>query len=301
MEYFEREIMLNPITAASSSTTGGIIGGRRRVRTLGIPSKCHCGESIIEVISKSRPNPYRRYYRCLYVASLRLENDDHVFKWVDEAFSDKIQQLDYQVRMLEEEFQLLKETIRSQGPKIMPKMIMILGGCVIISVILVLGILMYKVYILNRIPLNLMFRIHLTRSIELHRFRFTIFGCNWTGLIEDRNVWMMCLSSINIHFDYDGHYSKSGDDYEWIPTETHLYAISFRTSSLEQITYSLLKERICRKIGIDPFTKRLNLGYIPLVVEPKRQSYILNDEDVLVYLTLVDKEQRISILHIEDI
>ncbi|KAL0796439.1 hypothetical protein Bca101_067816 [Brassica carinata] len=47
--------------------------------------------------------------------------------------------------------------------------------------------------------------------------------------------------------------------------------------------------------------KRLNLGYIPLVVEPKRQSYILDDEDVYVYLTSVDREQRRSILHVEDI
>ncbi|CAF1916753.1 unnamed protein product [Brassica napus] len=111
----------------------------------------------------------------------------------------------------------------------------------------------------------------------------------------------MCLSSTNIHFDYDGHYSKCGDDYEWIPTDARLYAISFRTSSLEEITYSLLKERICRKIGIDPFTKRLNLSFVPLVVEPKRQSYILDDEDVFVYQTSVDKEQRKSILHLEDI
>ena len=102
-------------------------------------------------------------------------------------------------------------------------------------------------------------------------------------------------------FDYDGHYSKSGDDYEWIPADARLYVISFRTSSLEEISYSFLKERIYRKIGIGPFTKRLNLGYIPLVVEPKRQSYILDDEDVFVYLTSVDKEQRISILHVEHI
>ncbi|CAN7001277.1 unnamed protein product, partial [Brassica oleracea var. botrytis] len=37
--------------------------------------------------------------------------------------------------------------------------------------------------------------------------------------------------------------------------------------------------------------------YIPLVVVPKRQSYILDDEDVFVYLTSVDKEERRSILH----
>ena len=111
----------------------------------------------------------------------------------------------------------------------------------------------------------------------------------------------MSLFSTNIHFDYDGHYSKAGDDYEWIPTDARLYAISFRTSSLEEITYSLLKERICRKMGIDPFTKRLNLSFIPLAVEPKRQSYILDDEDVFVYQTSMDKEQRRNILHLEDI
>ncbi|KAL0715482.1 hypothetical protein Bca4012_064804 [Brassica carinata] len=111
----------------------------------------------------------------------------------------------------------------------------------------------------------------------------------------------MCPFSTNIHFNYDGHYSKAGYDYKWIPTDARLYAISFKTSSLEEITYSLLKERICRKMGIDPFTKMFNLGYIPLVVEPKRQSYILDDEDVFVYLTSVDREKRRSILHVEDI
>ncbi|CAN6847931.1 unnamed protein product, partial [Brassica oleracea var. botrytis] len=33
----------------------------------------------------------------------------------------------------------------------------------------------------------------------------------------------MCPFSTNIHFDYDGHYSKAGDDYEWIPTDARLY------------------------------------------------------------------------------
>ncbi|CAN7066089.1 unnamed protein product, partial [Brassica rapa subsp. trilocularis] len=91
----------------------------------------------------------------------------------------------------------------------------------------------------------------------------------------------MCHFSTNIHFDYDGHYSKAEDDYEWIPTDARLYAISFKTSTLEEITYSLLKERVCRKMGIDPLTKRLNLGYIPLV------------ECI--------RDQRRSILHVEDI
>ncbi|RID46050.1 hypothetical protein BRARA_I02737 [Brassica rapa] len=108
--------MSNPVTHASSSTstTGGITDGQRRVRTPKIPSRCWCGESIIELISKSGPNPYRQYYRCLFAYKRRLENDDHVFKWVDEAFTYEIQQLDNQVRILEEEVQLLKATIRSE-------------------------------------------------------------------------------------------------------------------------------------------------------------------------------------------
>uniref|UniRef100_A0A0D3AUW4 Tafazzin family protein n=1 Tax=Brassica oleracea var. oleracea TaxID=109376 RepID=A0A0D3AUW4_BRAOL len=85
----------------------------------------------------------------------------------------------------------------------------------------------------------------------------------------------MCPFSTNIHFDYDGHYSKAGDDYEWIPTDARLYVISFMTSSLEEITYSLLKERICRKKGIYPLTKRLNLGYIPLVRTLKLEAYTM--------------------------
>ena len=109
----------------------------------------------------------------------------------------------------------------------------------------------------------------------------------------------MGYSSTNIHFDYDGHCAKYGDDYEWIPSDSRLYCISFKT--LDEITYSFLKERICKKKSIDPCLKRLNMSYIPLVVEPKRQSYILDDEDVYVYLTSVDREQRRSILHVEDI
>ncbi|KAF8106694.1 hypothetical protein N665_0135s0037 [Sinapis alba] len=78
----------------------------------------------------------------------------------------------------------------------------------------------------------------------------------------------MGYSSANIHFDYNRHYAKSGDDYEWIPSDGRLY-------------------------------KTIDLSYIPLVVEPKRQSYILDNENVFVYLTSVDKEGRRSILHVE--
>ncbi|XP_033144112.1 uncharacterized protein LOC103848277 [Brassica rapa] len=126
-------------------------------------------------------------------------------------------------------------------------------------------------------------------------------NAHWVSKMDSNysTCQIMGYSSTNIHFDYDGQYAKSGDDYEWIPSDGRLYGISFKTSSLDEITYSCLKERICKKKSIDPCLKRMNLSYIPLVVEHKRQSYILDDEDVYVYLTSVYKEGRRSILHVE--
>ncbi|CAN6929715.1 unnamed protein product [Brassica oleracea var. botrytis] len=56
----------------SSSRSGGCTRGR----TQKIPIRCYCVQR-------------------------KLMNDNHVFKWVDEAFKDEIQQLNYQVRVLE--------------------------------------------------------------------------------------------------------------------------------------------------------------------------------------------------------
>lgn len=74
---------------------------------------------------------------------LYLLDDNYVFKWVKETFIEEIQQLDYQVQILGKEGQVLKVTIRSEGPKIRPK-IMILGCSLIPIVIVTLGIWMYK-------------------------------------------------------------------------------------------------------------------------------------------------------------
>lgn len=71
--------------------------------------------------------------------------------------------------------------------------------------------------------------------------------------------------------------------------------------NLEEITYSALLDRICKKMAIDQCKKRLNFRNIPLVVKPKRQLYILDNEDVFIYLTSVDKDQRRSIMHVEGI
>ncbi|KAL0701146.1 hypothetical protein Bca4012_057268 [Brassica carinata] len=81
-------------TAASSR--------RGRGRVMGVPSQCWCGVAIVERISKSEFNPYRRYYRCSYAVTHKLENDNHIFKWVDEAFLNEIDKLGAQIRKLEQ-------------------------------------------------------------------------------------------------------------------------------------------------------------------------------------------------------
>ncbi|CAN6974948.1 unnamed protein product [Brassica rapa subsp. trilocularis] len=54
----------------------------------------------------------------------------------------------------------------------------------------------------------------------------------------------MCLSSTNIHFDYDGHYSKSGDDYEWIPTDAQLRKKAYVVGTIVSVRVDMEKKRM---------------------------------------------------------
>ncbi|XP_010506938.1 PREDICTED: uncharacterized protein At4g04775-like [Camelina sativa] len=81
-----------------------------RGRVVRVPKICWCGEGIVTVISKSDSNPYRRYFCCGYAASNRLQNDDHTFKWVDEAMLNEIDSLVQKNCQLEDQ---LKE-VRSE-------------------------------------------------------------------------------------------------------------------------------------------------------------------------------------------
>ncbi|CAN8253306.1 unnamed protein product [Cochlearia groenlandica] len=93
----------------------------------GLPKKCSCGEAIIQKMSKSERNPYRRYYRCLV-------NDGHVFKWIDEALVDEIEQLDYQVGVLEDEVGILTIEIKRQRKEFMIVMVVAFFLCFIMIV-----------------------------------------------------------------------------------------------------------------------------------------------------------------------
>ncbi|KAF8100474.1 hypothetical protein N665_0223s0002 [Sinapis alba] len=95
----------------------------------------------------------------------------------------------------------------------------------------------------------------------------------------------MSSSTTNIYFDYEGNYSKNGYSYELIPSDVNPNRNRFFFCG--SLRYIRIRQ------------KRLNLSYIPLVVKHKRQSYILNDENMFLYLTSMDKDLRRSILHVE--
>ncbi|XP_010444952.1 PREDICTED: uncharacterized protein At4g04775-like [Camelina sativa] len=76
-----------------STNSTGSTSSRARGRVVGVPRRCWCGEGIVALISKSDPNPYRRYYRCGFAVSNKLRNNDHTFKWVDETLFNEIDTL----------------------------------------------------------------------------------------------------------------------------------------------------------------------------------------------------------------
>ncbi|KAF8114128.1 hypothetical protein N665_0041s0017 [Sinapis alba] len=95
---------------------------------------------------------------------------------------------------------------------------------------------------------------------------------------------MASSGAVVIHFDHGGDRN--------IPTLV-------MKGRYEEITYSHLVARICKKINIDIAATKLQLSYFPLVVDNKRPCYILDDEYVIGYLMEVDKKNRRSVLHVE--
>ncbi|KAG7530751.1 hypothetical protein ISN45_Aa06g004360 [Arabidopsis thaliana x Arabidopsis arenosa] len=84
-----------------------------RFSSLGVPSKCWCGEGIITFTSKTKENPYRRFYRC--AIGMMRENESHLFKWVDEALLEEI-------RMVEEKCRLVAEDVNALRMEVMDTM-----------------------------------------------------------------------------------------------------------------------------------------------------------------------------------
>ncbi|KAL0719365.1 hypothetical protein Bca4012_068689 [Brassica carinata] len=98
----------------SGASSGSIVRPRRQI--VGVPKQCWCRYEVAILMSKSDKNPYRRYHRCVFAAAKRLENDNHFFKWVDEALSEEIEALKNKTSRIKE---LVKEILmeRTEGEK----------------------------------------------------------------------------------------------------------------------------------------------------------------------------------------
>ncbi|KAL0856024.1 hypothetical protein Bca101_061177 [Brassica carinata] len=77
-----------------------------------------------------------------------------------------------------------------------------------------------------------------------------------------------------------------------------MYSIVMK-AAMEEITLSMLEARICKKVVLDESRVKLSLSYIPLLVGCEEQFTISDDEDLCVYLTSTDNENRRCMLYVE--
>ena len=92
-----------------------------------------------------------------------------------------------------------------------------------------------------------------------------------------------------IQFD-NGYYSK---EHEWISNNS-LSGVLLRTS---KVTYSMLVEKICKKIGIDETSRKVKLSYI--LCTSQRETSIVDDDDFLGYLMVVNAKGIRPALNVE--
>ncbi|CAH8313244.1 unnamed protein product [Eruca vesicaria subsp. sativa] len=99
----------------SSSSSSSRCNGRRE--TVGVPNRCWCGAKLTTFGSKTKENLFRRFYICKI--GVQRQNEDHLFKWVDEAIIDEINIVDVNQRQQQAEFasfmKATTEAIESQG------------------------------------------------------------------------------------------------------------------------------------------------------------------------------------------
>ena len=77
-----------------------------------------------------------------------------------------------------------------------------------------------------------------------------------------------------------------------------MFSITLKTS-VGDTTLSMIEERMYKKLGLDESKEILELSYMPLVVGCETPLNIVDDEDLFVYLTGMDKDNRRSLLVVE--
>ncbi|KAL1221150.1 hypothetical protein V5N11_016216 [Cardamine amara subsp. amara] len=77
----------------------------------GVPTKCWCGRKITTYCSQTDENPFRRFYRC--EISIQRKNEEHLFKWIDEALLDETRMVDAKLMKLVDEVKVLRNEMLS--------------------------------------------------------------------------------------------------------------------------------------------------------------------------------------------
>ncbi|KAL1207571.1 hypothetical protein V5N11_014428 [Cardamine amara subsp. amara] len=77
----------------------------------GVPTKCWCGRKIITYCSQTDENPFRRFYRC--EIAIQRKNEEHLFKWIDEALLDETRMVDAKLMKLVDEVKVLRNEMLS--------------------------------------------------------------------------------------------------------------------------------------------------------------------------------------------
>ncbi|KAG5393632.1 hypothetical protein IGI04_023595, partial [Brassica rapa subsp. trilocularis] len=122
-------------------------------------------------------------------------------------------------------------------------------------------------------------------NLKLHKQHLNVVYI--MGKIQNSPCTIIC-------FDYGGYYIKDETEMKWISGdgegEDEIHTIVFK-KSVDEITYSALVERICRKIRVDGYKMETKISNFSMVLYSNKLSYIWNDEDVFGYLLQVNHEK----------
>ncbi|XP_019087541.1 PREDICTED: uncharacterized protein At1g43920, Chloroplastic-like [Camelina sativa] len=93
---------------SSSSITSCSVGER------GIPSKCICGLGVTTSTSKTQENPGSPFFRCASkqdVNSCTSKKDSHLFKWVEDAVFEEVEDALPRLAIIAEEISKTKAEV----------------------------------------------------------------------------------------------------------------------------------------------------------------------------------------------
>ncbi|KAF8098627.1 hypothetical protein N665_0262s0014 [Sinapis alba] len=90
------------------SSSSSSLSHSRRPTPHGVPNSCWCGQGLVTLVSLTKKNPHRRFYRCQI--ALQRKDESHLFKWEDEAFLDELRMADAERMDLLHDFQALSKS-----------------------------------------------------------------------------------------------------------------------------------------------------------------------------------------------